>query len=83
MATADTAIVTGSRLGTANYTVYDSAGVAVVGLTQSGISPDINGRFITTAVSAALSDLTHYTVKIGIQIDGVERVSLSWFYFIG
>jgi len=73
-----------SNLGTANYTVYDASGVAVGGLTQSGISADVNGRFIITPVSAALlTDLTHYSVKIGIVVNGSEKVSYKGFTLLG
>lgn len=71
-------------LGTANYTVYDASGNAVVGLTQSGITPDVNGRFNITPVSAALlTDLTHYSVKIGIVVHGIERISYKGFTLLG
>jgi len=69
----DMAAATG--LGTASYTVYDSAGAAVAGLTQSGIAADGNGRFIITPVASSLLDLTHYTIKISITIDGELRTS--------
>lgn len=73
-----------SGLGDANYTVYDSSGVAVVGLTESGISADVNGRFIITPVSAALlTDLTHYSVKVGIVIHGTERSAYKGFTLLG
>lgn len=77
-------IVRTSALGAANYTVYDSSGIAVVGLTQSGITADGNGRFIITPVLATLlSDLTHYSVKIGIVVDGQERISYRTFTLLG
>ena len=80
----DGVVKVGSGLGTANYTVYDAAGVAVAGLTQSGITADVNGRFIITPVSAALlTDLTHYSVKVGIQVNGVERISFKGFTLLG
>lgn len=83
-AVGDNEVISGARLGNANYTVYDSSGVAVAGLTQSGIVADVNGRFITAPVSATLlTDLTHYTVKIGIIIDGVERISYKGFTLLG
>jgi len=83
-AVADNIVISGSRLGTASYTVYNSAGTAVVGLTQSGITADSNGRFIITPVSAALlTDLTHYTVRIGITVDAIERVSYKGFTLLG
>lgn len=83
-ATADGSLVTGSRLGTANYIVYDSSGTPVAGLSQTGITPDITGKFYGTLVSAILiTDLTLYTVKIGIEIDGVERVSYKAVSLLG
>lgn len=83
-AVGDNEVITGARLGVANYTVYDSTGTAVGSLTQSGISSDINGRFIITPISAILlTDLTHYTVKIGIVIDGIERISYKGFTLLG
>ena len=83
-ATADGIVRTGASLGTANYSVYNSSGILVVGLTQTGITPDVNGRFNITPVSAAsLSDLTHYSVKIGIVVDGVERISYRGFTLLG
>jgi hypothetical protein len=73
-----------TSLGTANYTVYDSLGIGVVGLSQSGITADVNGRFILTPVSATLlTDLTNYTVKVGIIVDGVERISYKGFTLLG
>lgn len=83
-ATVDDDVKSGSGLGLANYTIYDSSGVAVVGLTQSGIAADGNGRFIITPVSAALlTDLTHYTAKVGIIVDGVERICYRGFTLLG
>ena len=83
-ATVDGVVKAGAGLGVANYTVYDSSGTPVVGLNQSGIAADANGRFQITPVSAALlSDLTHYSVKIGIVVDGVERVSYKGFTLLG
>lgn len=82
MSTDGTVKTTG--IGNANYTVYDKDGVAVVGLTESGISADVNGRYKTTAVSAALlTDLTHYTVKVGIIVQGEEHISYKGFTLLG
>lgn len=73
-----------TSLGTANYTVYDVNGNAVAGLTQSGITADVNGRFHITPVSAALlSDLTHYSVKVGIVAHGTERIAYKGFTLLG
>lgn len=62
-------------LGTASYQVYDASGTAVVGLTQSGITADVNGRYIITPVASTLVDLTHYSVQIQITVDGELRTS--------
>jgi len=80
----NTGIVVTSGLGNANYTVYDSNGSSVVGLTQSGISADGNGRFKITPVSASLlTDLTHYNVKIGIVVNGAEKIAYKGFTLLG
>jgi hypothetical protein len=77
-------VVKTTSLGTASYTVYDKDGVAVSGLSQTGITADVNGRFNTTPVSAALlTNLTHYTVKIAITVSGLERVSYKGFTLLG
>lgn len=82
--TDDSNIITGATLGQANYTVYDSSGNAVVGLTQSGIVADANGRFTISPVSATLlTDLTHYTVKVGIVVKGIEHVAYKGFTLLG
>lgn len=73
-----------SLLGTASYTIYDKLGVAVAGLTQSGITPDVNGFFHSTPVSAVLlTDLSHYTAKITIQISGQDRTVAKGFSLLG
>jgi hypothetical protein len=71
-------------LGTASYTVYDADGNAVVGLTQTGIAADANGIFAITPVSAILlTDLTHYTVKVTIVVNGQQRVAYKGFSLLG
>ena len=83
-ATEDNLVKTGASLGVANYAVYDALGVAVAGLTQSGLVADGNGRFTITPISATLlTDLTNYTVKIGIICNGVERISYRGFTLLG
>lgn len=73
-----------TELGTANYTIYDVNGNAVSGLSQSGITPDVNGRFHITPVSASLlTDLTHYSAKIGIVAHGLEKVAYKGFTLLG
>lgn len=64
-----------SSLGTAAYTIYDATGAVVPGMSQSGIVADSNGRFIITPVASTLADLTHYTVKVSITVDGQLRIS--------
>ncbi len=71
-------------LGNASYQIYDKLGNAVVGLSESGITPDVNGFYHTTPVSAALlADLTHYTAKITINIAGADRVVAKGFSLLG
>lgn len=71
-------------LGTASYIIYDKLGVAVAGLTQSGITADVNGFFHITPVSAILlTDLSHYTAKITIQIAGQNRTVAKGFSLLG
>jgi len=73
-----------SLLGTASYQVYDKAGTAVSGLTQTGITPDAQGLFHTTPVSAVLlTDLTHYTAKLTISVAGQNRVTMKGFTLLG
>lgn len=73
-----------SLLGTASYQVYDKLGVAVAGLSQAGIAPDVNGFFHSTPVSAVLlTDLSHYTAKITIQISGQDRTAAKGFSLLG
>ena len=77
-------LVDPSLLGTAAYQIYDKAGAAVVGLTQSGITPDGQGLFHTTPISAALlTDLTHYTAKITIEVAGQDRIVMKGFTLLG
>lgn len=82
-ATANDSVKT-SNIGTASYQVFDVSGAPVAGLSQSGIVADVNGRYQITPVSAALlTDLTHYSVRVAIFIDGVERVSYKGFTLLG
>lgn len=62
-----------SNLGTASYTIYNKDGLAL-GISQSGITADVNGLFKTTPVLANnITDLTHYTVIFSITADGAIR----------
>lgn len=77
--TAPTAI-----LGTASYQVYDKSGNAVVGVTETGLTADVNGLYHTTPVSAALlTDLTHYVAKVTISVAGKNRVVFKGFTLLG
>jgi hypothetical protein len=74
----------GATLGTASYQVYDASGAPVAGLTQSGITADSNGYFhITPVLATLITDLTHYTVKITINVAGQNRVSTRAFTLLG
>jgi len=53
-------------LTSASYTLYDKDG-NTIGITESGITPDVDGFFRITPVSAiAIQDLTHYIAVINI-----------------
>lgn len=81
---ASNSIVKTSNLGTASYQIYDASGSAVAGLTQSGITADANGLFNINPISAVLlTDLTHYTARITIQADSVNRVGYKSFTLLG
>ena len=83
-ATIDGIVATNGSLGHASYQVYDVNGAPVSGLTQSGLVADANGRFNITPVSATiLTDLTHYSVKISIEVNGTERTSYKGFTLLG
>jgi hypothetical protein len=62
------------RLGTASYVIYDKNANLVVGMAESGITPDANGQFTITPVASIL-DLTanFYTVKATIVVDSLPR----------
>ena len=83
-ATENDQVVSGLSLGTASYQIYNKAGVAVSGLTQSGITADSNGMYHSTGVSASLlTDLTHYTAKVTISVAGKNRVAIKGFTLLG
>ena len=70
----DELITAGSRLGTASYVIYDKNGNLVSGMSESGIVADANGLFeITPVASTLVNDLSYYTVKVTIVVDGVPR----------
>lgn len=81
---ADGQVKKGASLGTAQYTVYDASGNPVAGLTQSGITANVDGRFIITPVLATLlTDLTIFSITIRITVDGVVRESIMGFNLLG
>lgn len=71
-------------LTTASYQIYDKTGAAVAGLSQTGITPDVQGLFHITPVSAILlTDLTHYSAKVTIGTAGQDRVTIKGFTLLG
>lgn len=65
-----------SSLGNAAYRIRDKAGALVSGMSSNSVSPDINGYFHITPVSAALLyDLNHYLLEIDMVVDGIGRSS--------
>jgi hypothetical protein len=63
-----------SSLGTASFIVYDKDGNSI-GISQSGLTADVNGYYDIAPVSAApITDLTHYVVKITVSASGQNRV---------
>lgn len=61
-----------SDLGNASYRIRDKDGALVSGMSEVSVTPDVNGYFQITPVSAALIyDLTHYVMEIDIPVDGV------------
>lgn len=65
-----------ANLGDGEYLIRDKAGTAVSGMSETGISADVNGYYHTTAVAAPLVyDLTHYILEIAIDVDGIERTA--------
>lgn len=65
-----------TNLGSASYRLRDKTGALVSGVSQTGITPDVNGYYHTTAVSAALIyDLSHYVLEIEVPYDGVEKAA--------
>lgn len=65
-----------SDLTSGAYVIRDKSGALVSGLSQSGISADLNGYFHTTPVLApTIYDLTHYILEISLSLDGVEKTS--------
>lgn len=65
-----------SGLGDAEYRIFDRTGALVVGLSQTGISPDANGIYDITPVAATLLlDLNHYLIEVTISYDGQDRIN--------
>lgn len=63
-----------SNLGTLSYRLRDKAGNLVSGISQTGVAPDLNGYYHTTAVDAALIyDLNHYVLEIEVPYNNNEK----------
>jgi hypothetical protein len=72
--TKDSEMMSDGVLGAASYTIYDKNGNSI-GITESGILPDVNGYYHISPVNASsILDLTHYVVKITIMASGEPRV---------
>ena len=72
--TKDSEMMSDGVLGAASYTIYDKNGNSI-GITESGILPDVNGYYHISPVNASsILDLTHYVVKITIVASGEPRV---------
>jgi len=62
------------RLGTASYSIYDKNSALVVGMSESGITPDANGQFTITPITSTLDLVGNfYTVKATIVVDSFAR----------
>lgn len=82
--TLNSELVDPTLVTTASYTIYDKNGTAVVGLTQTGITPDAQGLFHITPVAATLlSDLTHYSAKVTVNVAGQARTAIKAFTLLG
>jgi hypothetical protein len=72
--TKDSEMMSDGVLGAASYTIYDKNGNSI-GITESGILPDVNGYYQISPVNASsILDLTHYVVKITILASGENRI---------
>lgn len=62
------------RLGTASYAIYDKNSALVVGMAETGITPDANGQFTITPVVSSLDLVSNfYTIKATIIVDSLPR----------
>lgn len=72
--TKDSELMSDGVLGAASYTIYDKNGNSI-GITESGIMPDVNGYYQISPINASsILDLTHYVVKIIIPASGENRI---------
>lgn len=70
-------------LGTASYTFYDKDNVAVPGLSESGLTANVDGTYIISPVPAnLLGAFTHYRVKVSITHNSILHTSY-WGITIG
>jgi hypothetical protein len=66
-----------TNLGDAEYRIFNRSGALVSGLSETGLSPDAEGIYTASSVSAAnLLDLNHYLVEITISYGGTDRVGM-------
>lgn len=62
-----------SNLGDAAYRFRNADGSLVSGMSETGITPDVNGYFEIAPVSAALIyDLTSYLLEVDVSVDDVS-----------
>lgn len=72
--TENSKIISGSALGLGSYVAYDTLGNLIPGLSQSNISPDVNGFYIITPIPLGSTDITKaFVVKLTVVVNGENR----------
>lgn len=57
-------------LGAGSYLIRDKSG-ASIGISQSGLSPDLSGYYHTSAAnSSSIVDLNHYVMEFIVYVEG-------------
>lgn len=70
-------------LSTASYVVYDADRNESLVLTQSGLTPDVNGLYRITPVTASeLIDLSHFVIEFSLSVDGTDIIT-RWPFNLG
>lgn len=65
-----------SGLGMGSYLIRDKSG-ATLGISQSGMSPDLNGYYHSSSIdSSPIVDLNHYVMEFSVYVD-LEEVNGS------